>query len=87
MRDSERSLREAQSIAHIGSFEFDLRTRRASWSDEIFNLYDLDRTSFDPSSGSLLDRVHAQDRERVRATYLKSIRSREPYQITYRITM
>ena len=39
---SERSLREAQRLGKIGSWEFDVLTGRMSWSEELFRLFERD---------------------------------------------
>ncbi|MDX2186030.1 MAG: response regulator [Opitutaceae bacterium] len=39
--DSENRLREAQSIARVGSWEFDLRSRRLAWSEEAYAIHEL----------------------------------------------
>lgn len=41
LRRSEARMREAQQIAHIGSFEFDLATQSLSWSDELRRIFGL----------------------------------------------
>jgi len=60
---SEAQLKEAQAVAHLGSYEVDVRTGQARWSDEVFRI--LGR---DPASGSLSPQdfiehvVHPDDR-------------------------
>ena len=43
LRQSEESLRQAQSIAHIGSGVFYVGTGRSSWSDELYNIFEVER--------------------------------------------
>ncbi|HEV3263708.1 MAG TPA: MEDS domain-containing protein, partial [Gemmataceae bacterium] len=38
LKQSERRLAEAQQVAHIGSWERDLRTNEVNWSDELYRL-------------------------------------------------
>ncbi len=42
LRASEANLREAQRLARIGNWEWDLRTDRHDWSEEIYRLYGRD---------------------------------------------
>jgi PAS domain S-box-containing protein len=42
LRRSEENLASAQRIAHLGSWEWDLRTGAHAWSDELYRLYGLD---------------------------------------------
>src|SRR5438093_1277430 len=45
---SEARLKQAQAVAHLGSYEFDVLTGHTRWSDEVFRILGLD-----PASGSL----------------------------------
>ena len=53
LRRSEARLREAQSLAHIGNWEFVIDTGEIYWSDEVFRIYGLD-----PARGQLDYRTH-----------------------------
>src|SRR5882724_5018565 len=52
-RDRER-LAEAQRIAHIGSWEWDLATDVLSWSEEMYRIWGVDPAGFEPSYGALI---------------------------------
>ncbi|MEP6854228.1 MAG: PAS domain-containing protein, partial [Pedococcus sp.] len=61
-------LAEAQRIARIGSWEWDVQQDRVTWSDELYRIYHVDRgTVLVPDYQSFLDRLHPDDRDRVRA--------------------
>ncbi|MDX6541389.1 MAG: two-component system, cell cycle sensor histidine kinase and response regulator CckA [Gaiellales bacterium] len=62
--ESERRLAEAQRIAFIGSWEWDLSTGSIHWSDEQFRLMGFEPQSFAPSYELVLERVHPEDREK-----------------------
>ena len=64
---SEASLREAQSIAHVGSWEQDYRTGELRWSEEAFALLGYAPDSVEPSLEAFLASVHPEDRAAVRA--------------------
>jgi putative nucleotidyltransferase with HDIG domain len=40
LRESERRLKEAQTLGRVGSWEFDLENQKITWSDETFRLYE-----------------------------------------------
>jgi PAS domain S-box-containing protein len=42
LRESEASLKNAQAIGRIGSWEFDVESREITWSDQTYKLYDRD---------------------------------------------
>jgi PAS domain S-box-containing protein len=61
-----RLLSEAEKIARLGSWEWDMRSGRLTWSDELFRIYGLERREFDDIAHALLVGVHPDDRERVK---------------------
>jgi len=42
LKKSEKSLADAQRIAHIGNWEWNIQTGEIEWSDEIYSIYKLD---------------------------------------------
>jgi len=63
IRKSEKSLKNAQEIAKLGSWEMDLETGMITWSDEMYNLFDVDR-SLGPQEYSYLKQfIYDEDRE------------------------
>ncbi len=49
LRKSEISLKSAQELGKIGSWEFDLKTQKINWSDEVYVLYERDKSLGPPS--------------------------------------
>lgn len=87
LRRSESDLAEAQRIAHVGSWRFDIAENRATWSDEICRIAEVDRAHFDYSYESFLDLVHPEDRPLVHRAYTESLKNRTPYEIVHRLLM
>jgi PAS domain S-box-containing protein len=56
------SLAEAQEIARIGSWEWDIVSNRVIWSDELYRLWGREPGSEPLSYESYLDSVHPDDR-------------------------
>lgn len=63
LKKSESQLREAQSIARMGSWEWDLKEDRILWSEELFKIFDIKKENFDPSFRAYLERLHPDRRE------------------------
>ena len=61
--DREAQLSEAQEVARLGSWEYDLATGRLTWSDELYRLFGVDPETFTPTGESILELVHPDDRE------------------------
>ena len=85
---NEAKLAEAQQIAHLGSWEWEIAADRVTWSDELYRIYGVDpEDSADGfgSYGSYLEKVHADDRARVARVIETAITERRPWSIDYRI--
>jgi len=87
LRDTSRLLSEAQRLAHVGSWDLDLTTDTLKWSDEIYRIFGLQPGQFSASYDAFLNAVHPEDRERVNAAYLASLKERVPYAIDHRLLM
>ena len=78
-------LRETQRIAKLGYWELDLLKDTLEWSDEIFQIFDLDQARSEPSYELFLQAVHPEDRERVETAYSESLKHKTPYNIIHRV--
>ncbi len=87
LRESERRLREAQSIARIGNWELDLVRNNLWWSGQVFELFELEPLQSNITYEDFLNVVHPDDRDRVNLAYTQSLRDRTPYQVTHRLLM
>ncbi len=65
LADSEAALKEAQAIAHLGSWRLDYRSGELSWSDEAYRLLGFQQGAVVPSLELFLSAVHAEDRAMV----------------------
>jgi signal transduction histidine kinase len=66
-RLAEARLAEAQRVAHLGSWEWDIRTGLVWWSDELYRRYGKDSATYQPTVDGYLAIVHPDDRARVMA--------------------
>ena len=78
-------LAEAQSLARIGSWEWDVASGRVVWSDELYRIYGLAPGAIEPSYEDFLSRVHPDDRESVDARNRKAFADRRPFDDVKRI--
>jgi PAS domain S-box-containing protein len=63
LKAKEARLAEAQKLAHLGSFELDVVTKKFSWSDELFRIVGLDTEQGEPSLKSFQNLIHPDDWE------------------------
>ncbi len=85
VRVSHAELNEAQRVAMIGSWTFDIGTGKLSWSDEIYRIFEADPENFGASYQTFLDAVHPDDREKVDLAYRESVRNHSPYEFVHRL--
>ena len=80
-----RLLAEAGALAHLGVWEWDLRTNELWWSDELFQILGLAPRALAPSFEALLARVHADDLSTVKSYFAHARKDPSPLGIEYRI--
>ena len=78
-------LKEAQELAHVGSWEWSVADNSVWWSDEIYRICGVDRESFRPNYDALMKLIPAADREKVAELVQKALADREPFQFEHRI--
>ncbi len=87
LTESKTRLSEAQRIARMGSWEWNVVTNELYWSDEIYRIFGVDPREFDVSYEAFLQRVHPDDREFVRKSVDNALYRRQPYDIEHRILL
>ena len=85
LRRSETLLKKSQQMAHIGSWELDLKENTLHWSDENYRVFEVDQSRFGASYEAFLDAVHPDDRDWVNQAYTDSVRNKKPYSIVHRL--
>ncbi len=85
LQTSERMLRDAQRLARIGSWEWDLNTGTLSWSDELYEIHGVDRDGNVPLLALFWQQVHPDDRARVEALGKTAIEEASPFDYHFRI--
>ena len=80
-----RRLNEAQRIARVGNWGFDVVSGKLSWSDEVYRIFGHAPRSFVPNYAGLLEMIHPDDRERVEQAVNQSLRTGSAYEIDHRI--
>ena len=83
LRRSEAYLAQAQSISHTGSFGRDVVSGEIYWSEETYKIFELDR-SVKPTMELLFQRIHPDDRERVRQAIDRATNERRDFDFEYR---
>jgi diguanylate cyclase (GGDEF)-like protein/PAS domain S-box-containing protein len=72
-------LSEAQRLARLGSWEWDIVANRVYWSDEMFRIYGLEPGAFEPSYERYLSLQHPDDRDGVEERIRSAVERRRPF--------
>jgi diguanylate cyclase (GGDEF)-like protein/PAS domain S-box-containing protein len=80
LRRTRDRLLEAEAVARIGSWEWDIATNEVTWSDQLFRIYGLEPNEIVPSYESFLQRVHPDDRGAVDARNRKAFADHQPFE-------
>jgi PAS domain S-box-containing protein len=78
-------LAEAQAIARIGSWEWDVGNDRVSWSDQLYRIYGMDRSELAPTYEGFLARIHPDDRAHVADVVGAAITSEDSFEFDARV--
>ena len=83
--ENERRLYEAQKIAHLGNWDWNLITDELYWSDEVYRIFGLNPLEFGATYDAFLNYVHPDDRGDVDNAFKEALLDGEPYEVDYRI--
>lgn len=84
LRRSQIQLNEAQRLAHLGSWEWEIATGRVEWSDELYRIYGIESRS-PVTFESYIGHLHPEDRERVSRSIKNSVATQQPFTLEERI--
>ena len=85
LRSSEGRLLEAQALAHVGSWEWDIEGDELRWSDEVYRIYGVEPGRFEVSYESFLTMVHPEDRPRLEEAVRQALATGGFFEVEHRI--
>ncbi|MGA8258533.1 MAG: response regulator [Nocardioides sp.] len=83
--DREQQLADAQQIAKLGTWWWDIPTDEVWWSDELYRMYGLVPGELEPTFEGFLAHVHPDDRDRVYACVVTALEDGLDYEWQARI--
>ena len=84
LRRSEAYLAESQRLSHTGT-SVSNATASFYWSEECYRIWGLDPLQGLPDRETVWQRIHPDDRDRVRALVLEALRQKREYVVEFRI--
>ena len=86
LRRSESYLAEAQRLSHTGTIVFSAKGP-VYWSEESYQLWGLDPQEGLPDLDTVLQRIHPDDRDRVRKQVFEALHETGRYEIEFRMVL
>jgi PAS domain S-box-containing protein len=82
--ESENRLRQAQQIAKLGFWDWNITTDELYWSDETFKMFGLEPQKLTPTYEMFMKIIHPDDMQYVQEYINASMRDDAPYNISFR---
>ena len=76
---------QAQALAHVGNWGWQVKKNTIMWSDELYRIYGLEPQSEPINYETYLSFLHPDDREAVQAKVQQALTTGEPWNIVHRI--
>lgn len=85
VRRREHQLSQAQSMAHLGGWEWDIDNNVVTWTDELYRIYGLEQGAVELSIETFMERLLPADRQNTRAAIDRALATGQPFDYEERI--
>lgn len=86
LEQTAQQLTTAQHIAKIGNWVWDLKSGNITWSEEMYEIYNVSPSDFKPDIESLNEKIIAEDRKTLQKSIDEIFNEKSAFEIEYRIT-
>ena len=80
-------LAEAQRVAHLGNWVWNIQEDKVTYSDEAYRIFRVDPSTFGATYETFLEGVHPDDRASVKHSIDGAITTKAPFSIDHRIVL
>lgn len=85
LQESQALLNETQRITKVGGWEYDVVTRKLTWTDEVYRIHGVSRESYDPNDIDRDIRFYApEDQDRIERAFRAAVEDGKPYDLELR---
>jgi two-component system, sensor histidine kinase PdtaS len=84
-RRNEGRLARRQRLISVGNWDWNLETKEYSWSDKMYQIFNLKPQQFPLRTGTFLKCVHPEDKQKVVRALGKALVGEQSYNIDHRI--
>ena len=85
LKQSQHQMAEAQRLARVGSWTWDVQTDVLTWSEELYTIYGENPETFRPTYTSFLAHVHPDEREAYAKAIAQGLEDLRPFSYRRRI--
>jgi PAS domain S-box-containing protein len=85
LRQREADLADAQRIAKLGSWSYDIPNNKVRWSDELFRIFGIEKPLFEGTHESFLNYVVPEDQPKILQVNAEARAHGTSYDVEYRI--
>ncbi len=83
---SEKELKRAQQVAHVGNWIWNIKTNKLIWSDEMYRIFGIDKSTFTGDLNEVIHlRIHPDDQEKVFKSNASVVKESKPISLEYRV--
>lgn len=87
LRRSEADLEEAQEVARLGSWSWDVKENRITWSEQLFHIYGIDPGDSPGDYGTFMSYVHEDDRQGLNDAVQRALDENAPFSFDHRVAL
>ncbi|MBC7827933.1 MAG: PAS domain-containing protein [Chitinophagaceae bacterium] len=87
LKYNEQLYKQAQSIAHLGNWSWDVNQNKIEWTDELYRIYGLTPQTETMEYGRYLSFIHPDDLESVTTTIQACMQTHQSYDFYHRIVL
>jgi PAS domain S-box-containing protein len=87
LKASRDRLAEAQQLAHLGNWEWDLQKQSLFWSEEVYRIFGRNPLEFNPNVQAFEDAIHPEDREDFLRRRARMLAEKQSASIDHRILL
>lgn len=84
---SEKLLNESQKMAKIGSWEFDLISNKLYWSDELYNIFEIDKSAKENLAETYRSKLTIEDINHLDQLVDRTIKEKKSYEVEHPFTL
>ena len=85
IKHAKERLEEAQSIANLGNWEWNINTNKNIWSNQTYLMFGYEPGEIEPTFDLFISHVHPDDRKAVIRANKQALKFKEKYDVEFRI--